>query len=65
MYVTLINVFVWVAMSCGLIFIFNPEDGDSMFHRNIGIYLQIHTTSQSRKKQYRHVHSREDLKSHT
>jgi hypothetical protein len=26
--------------------IFSPEDGDSMFLRNFGIYLQVHTVLQ-------------------
>jgi hypothetical protein len=26
----------------------NPEDGDSMFLRNVGIYLRVHTVSQPR-----------------
>jgi hypothetical protein len=50
--------FFWAVMLCGLIgrhqcygetvSIFNPEDGDGMFLQNIGIYLQVHTTSQPR-----------------
>jgi hypothetical protein len=50
--------FFWVVMLCGLIgryqcygetvSIFNPEDGDGMFLQNIGIYLQVHATSQPR-----------------
>jgi hypothetical protein len=27
----------------------NPEDGDSMSLRNVGIYLQVHTASQPRR----------------
>jgi hypothetical protein len=27
----------------------NPEDGDNMFLRNVGIYLQVHTTLQTRR----------------
>jgi hypothetical protein len=27
---------------------FSPEDGDSMFLRNVGIYLRVHTASQHR-----------------
>jgi hypothetical protein len=27
----------------------SPEDGDSMFLRNIGIYLRVHTASESRR----------------
>jgi hypothetical protein len=29
--------------------VFSPEDGDSMFLRNIGIYLRVYTASQSRR----------------
>jgi hypothetical protein len=32
----------YVVTPCG----YFPEDGDSMFYRNVGIYLQVHTASQ-------------------
>jgi hypothetical protein len=41
-----------------------PEDGgSSMFLRNF-IYLRVHTGSESPEKQRRHLHRRENLKSH-
>jgi hypothetical protein len=27
----------------------SPEDGDSMFHQNAGIYRQVYTASQPRR----------------
>jgi hypothetical protein len=30
-------------------FIFVPKEGDSMFLRNVGVYLQVHMTSLPRK----------------
>jgi hypothetical protein len=36
--------FLWVATPCRL----NPEDGDSMFLRNVGKYLGVYTASQPR-----------------
>jgi hypothetical protein len=36
----------WVVTSCGL---FNTEDGDSMFLRNVGFYLRVHMASQPRR----------------
>jgi hypothetical protein len=45
----------WVITPCGL----DPEDEDSMFLRNIGVYLQIHKAFLPR-----HLH-RENLKSHS
>jgi hypothetical protein len=30
-------------------FLLNPEDGGSMFLRNVGIYLQVHTTLQPKR----------------
>jgi hypothetical protein len=35
----------WAVILCGL----NPEDGDSTFHQNTGIYLQVHITSTIQK----------------
>jgi hypothetical protein len=43
---------LWVVMSCGLLGFggtyclhlhFTPESGGSMFLRNVGVYLQVHT----------------------
>jgi hypothetical protein len=39
--------------------IFRAQNGESMFLRNVGIYLQVHTALQPR----RHLHRRENLKS--
>jgi hypothetical protein len=33
--------------------VFRPEDGDSIFLRNVGIYLQVHTALQPRRKHRR------------
>jgi hypothetical protein len=38
----------WVVTSCGLVGRY-PEDGDGMFLRNAGIYLQAHTASQPKR----------------
>jgi hypothetical protein len=48
---------LWVVASCRLVSryqrfeenIFSPEDEDSMFLRNVGIYLQIYKVSQLRR----------------
>jgi hypothetical protein len=44
----------WVVKPCGLkeehtISTFWTEDGGSMFFRNVGIYLQVHTAVQPRR----------------
>jgi hypothetical protein len=46
----------WVVKPCGLVGryqrfegTFSPEDGDSIFLRNVGIYLQVHTALQPRR----------------
>jgi hypothetical protein len=44
----------------GNVSIFNPEEGDSMFLRNVGIYLPVYTVSQ-RRKQHRHSYHCEKL----
>jgi hypothetical protein len=36
---------VHTAVKMSLLF-FSPEDGDSMFIRNVGTYLRVHTASQ-------------------
>jgi hypothetical protein len=36
-----------VVTPCGLVDRFSPEDGDSMFLRNVGVYLQVHTALQT------------------
>jgi hypothetical protein len=41
---------LWVVMLCGLVGRYlSPEDGGSMFLRNVGIYLQVHTALQPRR----------------
>jgi hypothetical protein len=35
----------WFTTPCGL----SPEDGDSMLHRDAGIYLRVHSASQPRR----------------
>jgi hypothetical protein len=42
---------------------FRPEDGDSMFLRNVGIDLRNHTAPHPRQHQH-HANRRENLKSH-
>jgi hypothetical protein len=47
----------WVATSCRLAgseeytaSTFSPDDGGSMFIRTVGIYLQVHMTSQQHRR---------------
>jgi hypothetical protein len=39
----------WVTTPCVTIFI--PEDGDSLFLRNVCTYLQVHTALQPKRQQ--------------
>jgi hypothetical protein len=60
----------WVVMPCGLIggyqcfaetyclHNFIPEDADSIFLENVGIYLQVHMASQPRRAAYHLCHVR-------
>jgi hypothetical protein len=41
----------WIVTPCGL----SPEDGDSIFLRNGGIYLRVYTASQSRRTIQTHI----------
>jgi hypothetical protein len=43
----------WVVTPCGLLGGY-PEDGGSMFLRNVGIYLQVHTALQFRRPTWTH-----------
>jgi hypothetical protein len=45
-------VVVWVVTSCSLVGL-NPEDGDSMFHRNVRIHPEECVVSQPRRSQTR------------
>jgi hypothetical protein len=40
----------------------SPEDGGSIFFRNIGIYIQVHMALPARR-QHRHFHHRQNLRS--
>jgi hypothetical protein len=41
---------LWVVMLCGLVNRYIPEDGGSIFVRNVDIYLQVRTTLQPGRK---------------
>jgi hypothetical protein len=49
-YLRIFNRLTYLNKCLGLfMFVFTPEDGDSMFLRNAGIYLQVHTALQPRR----------------
>jgi hypothetical protein len=41
----------------------SPEDGDCLFLRNVGIYLQVPTRRYNLKDQHRHLYRRQNLRS--
>jgi hypothetical protein len=45
-------------------FFISPEDGDSMFLRNVGVYIRVYTCLHTPDQQNRHLHSREPNISH-
>jgi ABC-type amino acid transport system permease subunit len=42
-----LKIFFWVVILCGLIPFWrnSPEEGDSMFLQNVGIYVLVHIVS--------------------